>query len=179
MAGLLGNGTVPGQSLRRLLDSREMVLAPGCYDALGAGLVEEAGFGAAYMTGFGTAASRLGRPYVGLMTLSEMADNARRISQAIEIPVIADADTGYGNPINGQIEQDDRGPLRRAGRAGHDAPVLAREPAVANGLGQSGRNGLANHTISGMPSANIQGRMPKPLAALIHFLSGLMLAHCC
>ena len=77
-----------------------MVLAPGCYDALGARLVEEAGFSAAYMTGFGSAASRLGRPDVGLMTLSEMVDNARRIAQAVDIPVIADADTGYGNSIN-------------------------------------------------------------------------------
>jgi 2-methylisocitrate lyase-like PEP mutase family enzyme len=52
------------------------------------------------MTGFGTAASRLSRPDVGLLTLTEMADNARRIAQAVQIPVIADADTGYGNPIN-------------------------------------------------------------------------------
>ena len=77
-----------------------MVLAPGCYDALGARLVEEAGFPAVYMTGFGSSASRLGRPDVGLMGLSEMVDNARRIVQATELPVIADADTGYGNPIN-------------------------------------------------------------------------------
>jgi 2-methylisocitrate lyase-like PEP mutase family enzyme len=83
-----------------LLASGEMVLAPGCYDALGARLIEEAGFAAAYMTGFGTSASRLGRPDVGLLTLTEMTDNARRIAQAVEIPVIADADTGYGNPIN-------------------------------------------------------------------------------
>jgi 2-methylisocitrate lyase-like PEP mutase family enzyme len=83
-----------------LLAAGEMVLAPGCYDALGARLVEEAGFPAVYMTGFGTAAARLGRPDVGLLTLTEMADNARRIVQAVEIPVIADADTGYGNPIN-------------------------------------------------------------------------------
>jgi carboxyvinyl-carboxyphosphonate phosphorylmutase len=77
-----------------------MVLAPGCYDALGARLVEQAGFPAVYMTGFGSAASRLGRPDVGLMTLVEMAENARRIVEAVEIPVISDADTGYGNPIN-------------------------------------------------------------------------------
>jgi carboxyvinyl-carboxyphosphonate phosphorylmutase len=87
-------------SLAELLEGGEMVLAPGCYDALAARLVEEAGFAAAYMTGFGTAASRLGRPDVGLLTLTEMADNARRVAQAVEIPVIADADTGYGNPIN-------------------------------------------------------------------------------
>jgi 2-methylisocitrate lyase-like PEP mutase family enzyme len=77
-----------------------MVLAPGCYDALGARLVEEAGFSATYMTGFGTAASRLGRPDVGLLSLTEMADNAHRIAEAVEIPVIADADTGYGSPVN-------------------------------------------------------------------------------
>jgi len=95
LLGPAGRSTLPD-----LLASGEMVLAPGCYDALGARLVEEAGFDAAYMTGFGTAAARLGRPDVGLLTLTEMADNARRIAQAVEIPVIADADTGYGNPIN-------------------------------------------------------------------------------
>jgi carboxyvinyl-carboxyphosphonate phosphorylmutase len=99
MARLLGSAT-SRSSLQELLARGEMVLAPGCYDALGARLVEEAGFDAAYMTGFGTAASRLGRPDVGLLTLTEMADNARRIAQAVEVPVIADADTGYGNPIN-------------------------------------------------------------------------------
>jgi 2,3-dimethylmalate lyase len=77
-----------------------MVLAPGCYDPLGARLIEEAGFPAVYMTGFGTAAGRLGRPDVGLLTLSEMVDNARRIAQAVGVPVIADADTGYGNALN-------------------------------------------------------------------------------
>jgi 2,3-dimethylmalate lyase len=83
-----------------LLEGEEMVLAPGCFDALGARLVEQAGFAAAYMTGFGSAASWLGRPDVGLMALPEMVGNARRIVEAIEIPVIADADTGYGNAIN-------------------------------------------------------------------------------
>jgi carboxyvinyl-carboxyphosphonate phosphorylmutase len=99
MARLLGPAA-GRPTLPDLLASGEMVLAPGCYDALGARLVEEAGFDAAYMTGFGTAAARLGRPDVGLLTLTEMADNARRIAQAVEVPVIADADTGYGNPIN-------------------------------------------------------------------------------
>jgi carboxyvinyl-carboxyphosphonate phosphorylmutase len=87
-------------TLRQLLAAGEMVLAPGCYDALGARLVEQAGFDAVYMTGFGSSASRLGRPDVGLMTLSEMVDNAHRIAQAVDIPLIADADTGYGNPVN-------------------------------------------------------------------------------
>lgn len=99
MAGLLGGTPDPAGSLRARLDAGEMVLAPGCYDALGARLVEEAGFEAVYMTGFGTAAGRLGRPDVGLLTMSEMVDNAHRIAEAVRIPVIADADTGYGNPL--------------------------------------------------------------------------------
>ena len=69
------------EGLRSLLASDEMVLAPGCYDALGARLIEEAGFPAAYMTGFGTAAARLGQPDVGLLTMTEMVDNARRIAR--------------------------------------------------------------------------------------------------
>ena len=100
MARLLRAETGARTGLRELLEAGEMVLAPGCYDALGARLIEDAGFPAAYMTGFGSAASRLGRPDVGLMTLGEMVDNARRIAQAVDIPVIADADTGYGNSIN-------------------------------------------------------------------------------
>ncbi len=76
------------------------MLLPGCYDALGARLIEQAGFDGVYMTGFGTAASLLGRPDVGLLGLAEMVDNARRITAAVDLPVIADADTGYGNPIN-------------------------------------------------------------------------------
>jgi carboxyvinyl-carboxyphosphonate phosphorylmutase len=100
VGGLLGSGAAAGPRLRERFEAGEMVLAPGCYDTLGARLVEEAGFPAAYMTGFGSAAARLGRPDIGLMTLSEMVDNARRIVQAIDIPVIADADTGYGNSIN-------------------------------------------------------------------------------
>jgi len=100
MTGLLGPAGGRRTALGELLAAGEMVLAPGCYDALGARLVEDAGFGAAYMTGFGSAAARLGRPDIGLMTLPEMVDNARRIVDAVDIPVIADADTGYGNPIN-------------------------------------------------------------------------------
>lgn len=100
MAPLLPQSTAPRQALRTLLETARPVLAPGCYDALGARLIEQAGFPAVYMTGFGTSAGLLGRPDVGLVSMSEMADNARRIVEAVELPVIADADTGYGNPIN-------------------------------------------------------------------------------
>ena len=83
-----------------MLRAEEPILAPGAYDALTARLIEQAGFPAVYMTGFGTSASLLGRPDVGLLTMSQMVDNARRIAQAVDVPVIADADTGYGNPLN-------------------------------------------------------------------------------
>jgi carboxyvinyl-carboxyphosphonate phosphorylmutase len=98
---LLGNRRPsPGAALRALLARPEPLLAPGAYDALSARLVEQAGFDAVYMTGFGTTASLIGRPDVGLLTGSEMVDNARRIVSAVDVPVIADADTGYGNAIN-------------------------------------------------------------------------------
>jgi 2,3-dimethylmalate lyase len=87
-------------ALRELLSGSEPILAPGAYDALSARLIEAAGFPAVYMTGFGSAASLLGRPDVGLLGMSEMVDNARRIVEAVAVPVIADADTGYGNPLN-------------------------------------------------------------------------------
>src|SRR5579872_6389386 len=83
-----------------MLRSREPILAPGAYDALTARLIEASGFPAVYMTGFGTSASLLGRPDVGLLDRTEMVGNARRIVEAVEVPVIADADTGYGNPIS-------------------------------------------------------------------------------
>ena len=86
--------------LRALLDSGQVIVAPGAFDPLSARLVEEAGFPAVYMTGFGTSAALLGRPDVGLLTMTEMAGNAGRIAACVDIPVIADADTGYGNPLN-------------------------------------------------------------------------------
>jgi len=95
-------GDVPGGPARlaELLaePSRWPIVAAGAYDALSARLVEEAGFPAVYMTGFGTSAGLLGRPDAGLLTMTEMVDNARRIAGAVTIPLIADADTGYGNP---------------------------------------------------------------------------------
>jgi 2-methylisocitrate lyase-like PEP mutase family enzyme len=86
--------------LRALLESGQTVVAPGAFDPLAARLVEEAGFPAVYMTGFGTSAALIGRPDVGLLTMTEMAASAGRIADCVDIPVIADADTGYGNPLN-------------------------------------------------------------------------------
>lgn len=99
MADLLHTPARP-RRLRELLSGSAPVLAPGAYDALSARLIEAAGFPCVYMTGFGTAASMLGRPDIGLVTGTEMVDNARRIAGAVAVPVVADADTGYGNPLN-------------------------------------------------------------------------------
>ena len=86
--------------LRQLLH-QGMVVAPFVYDALQAKIAQQAGLEAVYMTGFGTAAAR-GYPDVGLLTLTEMAENVAYISAAVDLPLIADADTGYGNPLNVQ-----------------------------------------------------------------------------
>src|ERR1700745_80624 len=85
--------------LRELLNSAKMLVAPFVYDCLQAKIAERTGFKAVYMTGFGTAAAR-GFPDLGLLTMAEMVENVRAIARAVKVPVICDADTGYGNPIN-------------------------------------------------------------------------------
>ena len=85
--------------LRAQFAGPDMVIAPGAYDGITARLVEQAGFPAIYMTGAGTAAT-IGFPDYGLVTMSEMAENAERITRAVKVPVIVDADTGYGNELN-------------------------------------------------------------------------------
>ncbi len=86
--------------LRELIQRKEILVAPGAFDAMSARLIEAVGFEAVYMTGFGTAASIFGVPDIGLLTMTEMVENAKRISDAVKIPLIADADTGYGNHLN-------------------------------------------------------------------------------
>ena len=88
-----------GRRFRELLQRDGFVIAPGAYDCITARTIAQAGFGAVYMTGAGTAAT-LGYPDYGLVTMSEMVDNAGRIANAVDVPVIADADTGYGNELN-------------------------------------------------------------------------------
>jgi len=88
-----------GQRLRQMLQGADMVVAPFVFDAFQAKIAQAAGFEAVYMTGFGTAAAR-GFPDVGLLTMAEMVENVRYIANAVAIPVICDADTGYGNPVN-------------------------------------------------------------------------------
>ena len=90
----------PTTQLRQLISREGAIVAPGVADALNARLVAHHNFEAIYMTGAGTAATRLGMPDVGLLTMTEMVDNAARIADAGRLPVIADADTGYGGVLN-------------------------------------------------------------------------------
>ena len=88
------------KKLRGLMAQKELVCAPGAYDALTAKLIEEAGFNSVYMSGYCTAAATLALPDLGLLTMTEMLHNVRALADSTEIPLIADGDTGYGNPIN-------------------------------------------------------------------------------
>jgi len=86
--------------LRQLLRQPGIVVAPGAYDCFTAKLIEQEGFPAVYMTGAGTAISRIGKPDLGFATLSEMVANAAAMAATVSIPLIADADTGYGGALN-------------------------------------------------------------------------------
>jgi len=91
----------PGARLRELLGAGGLITAPGVYDGLGAALVARTGFGAAYLTGAGVAVGGFGLPDIGLLTATEMAERARIVVTALGgVPLIADADTGYGAPLN-------------------------------------------------------------------------------
>jgi 2-methylisocitrate lyase-like PEP mutase family enzyme len=86
--------------LRRLLNDPKILVAPGAYDGTGARLVEALGFQAIYLSGFQTSASILGEPDVGYLTMTEMAARVSALADVVDLPLIADGDTGYGNPLN-------------------------------------------------------------------------------
>ena len=88
------------ERLRTRLAEPEILVLPGIYDCIGAKLVEKAGFGFVFTSGYGISGSMLGRPDFGFLTATEMLRSASHIAEAVEIPVIADIDTGYGNPLN-------------------------------------------------------------------------------
>src|SRR4030088_238233 len=86
--------------LRELLAGQDLIVAPGVYDGISASLVGKLGFSAAYMTDAGVCAAGYGLPDIGLLTLTEMAERAAVLAGLLDVPLIADADTGYGSPIN-------------------------------------------------------------------------------
>ncbi|HXF66145.1 MAG TPA: isocitrate lyase/PEP mutase family protein [Burkholderiales bacterium] len=133
----------PRRRLRRRLASGPLVVAPGVYDAYGARLAQQAGFEAAYLTGNGVSACLLGQPDVGLVDLTLMASHARRIAACIAIPLICDADTGYGNAVAvrrtveefeaagvAAIHLEDQVSPKRCGQLPGARPVVALEEAL-------------------------------------------------
>jgi len=90
----------PAQQLAELLEKNTLHVMPCCFDALSARLIERAGFALTFMSGFAVSAARLGAPDTGLISYGEMVDQGRNICSAVSIPVIGDADTGYGNALN-------------------------------------------------------------------------------
>jgi len=94
------DGRSPADRLRQLLSQDRLQVMPCCFDALSARLIERAGFSLTFMSGFAVSATRLAAPDTGLISFGEMVDQGRSICEAVEIPVIGDADTGYGNPMN-------------------------------------------------------------------------------
>jgi 2-methylisocitrate lyase-like PEP mutase family enzyme len=131
------------KDLRRRLASGPILVAPGIYDAYGARLAEQTGFEAAYMTGNGVSASLLGRPDVGLVDLTMITSHARRVAAAVDIPLICDADTGYGNAVNvrrtveefeaagvAAIHLEDQASPKRCGQLPGARPVIELAEAV-------------------------------------------------
>ena len=132
----------PSVRLRTLMREAAPLIVPGCFNAMSARVLEQAGFEAVYMSGYGSSLSVTGLPDAGLMTLTEMSENARRIAAAVSVPVIADADTGFGNAINvvrtveeycragvaGMHLEDQVAPKRCGHVAGRE--VIAREEAA-------------------------------------------------
>ena len=88
------------EKLRELLIAKEFIPVPSCFDTLSAKLIEQANFDVTFMSGFAASASRIGSPDLGLMTFSEVFDQANNICNAINLPMIVDGDTGYGNAMN-------------------------------------------------------------------------------
>ena len=89
-------------SLRERVQSNDILVAPGVYDGLTAAIAADAGFEALYLSGAAVAYTRLGRPDIGLTSVTEMTDTMALIRDRVEIPVIVDADTGFGNALNAQ-----------------------------------------------------------------------------
>ena len=130
-------------ALRAALRGKQTIVAPGAYDGFSARLVEQTGFGAVYLTGNGMSGSVLGRPDVGLMTLFEVATVARNVASCVSIPVIVDADTGYGNAVNvahtvmtlehagvAAIQLEDQVSPKRCGHLPGTREVIDRKEAI-------------------------------------------------
>jgi carboxyvinyl-carboxyphosphonate phosphorylmutase len=141
--------------LKELLEKKEILVAPGAHDVLTAKVIEQVGFKAIYMTGYGQAASSLGKPDVGLLTMTEMLDRASKFVSAVELPVIADADTGFGNAL---------GVMRTVEmyeRAGVSAIQLEDQVAPKRCGHMAGREVVSMEEMIGKIEAAIEARQDK------------------
>jgi carboxyvinyl-carboxyphosphonate phosphorylmutase len=96
----MGQAKVSPSLREQLEDKKNIIVLPGVFDALSARIAQQVGFSAMFQTGYGSSAALLGMPDFGLLNAGETLDNARRIISAVDVPVLVDADTGYGNPLN-------------------------------------------------------------------------------
>lgn len=188
----MSNPNKMASRLREKIANGEFMPMPCCFDALSAKMIEQAGFGVTFMSGFAASASRLGQPDLGLMSYAEVVDQARNITDAVAIPVIADGDTGYGNAMNvrrtvqgfakagcaGVLIEDQLAPKRCGHTPGKD--VVSRDEAfdrikAAVDSREEGTDILimgrtdANHT-HGLDEAIHRGRRYKEIGADIIFI---------
>ena len=188
----MSNSNKMAAKLRDKIANGDFMPMPCCFDALSAKMIEQAGFGVTFMSGFAASASRLGQPDLGLMSYAEVVDQARNITDAISIPVIADGDTGYGNAMNvrrtvegfakagcaGVLIEDQLAPKRCGHTPGKD--VVSRDEAfdrikAAVDARQEGTDILimgrtdANHT-HGLEEAIHRGKRYQEIGADIIFI---------
>ena len=188
----MSNPNKMAAKLREKIANGDFMPMPCCFDALSAKMIEQAGFGVTFMSGFAASASRLGQPDLGLMSYAEVVDQARNITDAISIPVIADGDTGYGNAMNvrrtvegfakagcaGVLIEDQLAPKRCGHTPGKD--VVSRDEAfdrikAAVDARQEGTDILimgrtdANHT-HGLEEAIHRGKRYQEIGADIVFI---------
>ena len=186
------NSNKMAAKLREKIANGDFMPMPCCFDALSAKMIEQAGFGVTFMSGFAASASRLGQPDLGLMSYAEVVDQARNITDAISIPVIVDGDTGYGNAMNvrrtvegfakagcaGVLIEDQLAPKRCGHTPGKD--VVSRDEAfdrikAAVDARQEGTDILimgrtdANHT-HGLDEAIHRGKQYQEIGADIVFI---------
>src|SRR5690606_37734294 len=146
--------------LRNRLAEPTVLVAPGVYDCIGARLVEQANFEAMYLTGSGMSMSALGAPDVGLMSYSEVLDRAARIADVTALPVIVDADTGYGGPLNVIRTMRD---LERAGVSA----IQIEDQAWPKKCGhEGGRNLVSIAEMVGRIKAAVDARMDDDLVLI-------------
>jgi len=188
----MSNPNQMANKLREKIAKGDFMPMPCCFDALSAKMIEQAGFGVTFMSGFAASASRLGQPDLGLMSYAEVVDQARNITDAISIPVIADGDTGYGNAMNvrrtvegfakagcaGILIEDQLAPKRCGHTPGKD--VVSRDEAfdrikAAVDAREDGTDILimgrtdANHT-HGLEEAIYRGQQYQEIGADIIFI---------